>query len=392
VPRRPLLEGFRFDLTGRTRPASVDDYRLLAQRRLPRKAWTVIENGADDEVTLRRNRSDFERWTLRQRVLQDVVADDLGVEIAGTRLSLPVALSSPGLLGFYGAEAELGAARAAEACGTRHTCTMGSAYSLEELRDGTRENHWFQLYPWRSREFIGAFLDEVLEAGYGALFVTVDVPVVGNREGERRVGWLSPDRMITGPDLLQGILHPRYAYDLLTQRRAWYGIPSVRRVVHEGDLLRPGLLSWDTLAWIRERWRDRPLFVKGITDADDAVRAVDGIGCDGVLVSNHGGRQLDSQTSTIAALPAVVDAVGDRATVMIDGGIRRGTDVVKALCLGADLCMIGRPFIYGLAAAGERGVVDVIEILRREIRTTMTLMGCPEVSGLDRSWIAPADG
>lgn len=398
------LRGYDFRVSGRTAPITVEDYRGLARRALPEMVWEFVENGAEDETTLAHNQADFSRWRLRQKVLSGQEGKDLGVDVAGARLELPIALCPTGLNGLVHWHGELGAARAAERSGTRHVSSTVASYTLEEVAEGTRESHWFQLYPWGDREFIGALITRARAAGFGALFVTVDVPVVGVRERALRAGM--PTGMATPPvltprRLLNGALRPRWALgyvrhqrfvgrDLADAKGAEGAIQAGRA---QAGFMRPELvqfLSWETLEWLRDQWTG-PLFVKGVTEPDDALRCVE-LGCDGVVVSNHGGRQLDGMVSSIGALPGVADAVGDRGTVLLDSGIRRGRDVVKALCLGASACMIGRPFLYGLAVRGEKGVADILKILKTEIETTLTLMGCTSVKKLDRSWLTRDDG
>lgn len=401
------LRGYEYRFSSKPPLVSVEDYRRCARRRLPNMVWTFLENGADDEVTLERNHRDFRRWRLRQRALAGLTATDLSVHVGGQRLDLPVALSPTGLSGLFHWHGEAGAARAAERCGTRHVMSTYASYSIEEVAAGTQRSHWFQLYPWADEEFMGTMLDRARRADFGALFVTVDVPVIGNREGERRVG-MGVRPVLTPRRLLDGAIHPRWSFDYLRHQRfvprnlaegggARAAVRALRGQAARArtpsadprGLRRSDLVSWRTLAWLREKWAG-PLYVKGITEPEDADRCVE-LGCDGVVVSNHGGRQLDTVVSSIGALPVVADAISGRAEVLIDGGIRRGTDVVKALCLGATACMIGRPCLYGLSVGGEDGVMDILSILRTEIETTLNLMGCPAVTALDRSWIEPAD-
>ncbi len=306
-------------------------------------------------------------------------------------------LAPTGLNGLFHWRGEVAAAHGAERCGTRHVSSTGASYRLDEVAGGTREAHWFQLYPWADRDVMRDLVRRASEAGIGVLLVTVDVPVVGNREREKRVG-MGTRPVLTPGRALEALRHPRWLYGYARHKR--YTMvnfatgrgprSAVTAAARQADFLRPDLLSWDTLRWLRDLWPG-PLLVKGVMDPDDASRVMD-IGCDGVVVSNHGGRQLDSQASSIDALPTVVDATGGRGSVLIDSGIRRGTDVVKALCLGADACLIGRPYLYGLAARGEDGVVDVLRIFRREIQTALTLMGCKSVGELDRSRIERARG
>ena len=387
-------------------PANVAEWRQLARRRLPDLAFHYIESGADDLATVAGNAAAFGRWRLRQRCLTGVANPELGVTVAGERLALPVALAPTGTPGLTHWQGDIAGARAAERCGTRLVLSTASSYSLEEVAEATESNHWFQLYPFADRDKVGGLIDRAAETGYSALFVTVDVPVVGNRESERKAGLTQP-WLMTPPRLLSMLRRPAWLWGLLRHRRAAAIHYLERRAPPPPGLSRALLaagddaaqsaatqarymqadLHWDDLAWLRDRWRGR-LYVKGVLDADDAARAVDAIGADGVVVSNHGGRQLDRAVATLDSLPAIAARIGDRAEVLLDGGIRRGTDVITALCLGASGVLIGRPWLYGLGAAGQAGVEGVLGLLRAEIARGLILMGCPGVAELDSSWLA----
>jgi isopentenyl diphosphate isomerase/L-lactate dehydrogenase-like FMN-dependent dehydrogenase len=398
---------FRFRLTSDVPPLCVEDWRALARRRVPDLAWSYLDGGAEDRVTLSANRSGFGNWRLRQKMLTGLVTPDLGTTIAGTALSLPVALAPVGATGLAHWTGDVAAARAAESCGTRATLSTASSYSLEEVGAATSENHWFQLYPLGGRERMAWLMNRARDAGFDALFVTVDVPVRGNREDEARWSFALP-WTVTPRRALHMARHARWVWQALHHKRlssphyleaaALAAADSARaRGLTSGiadavaskeslaALMKPDL-DWDDIAWMRDTWKGR-FYVKGLLDADDAARAVDAIGADGVVVSNHGGRQLDHTLASIDALPAIATRLGGRGDVYLDGGVRRGTDVVKALCLGARGVFIGRPFVYGLAAGGEQGVRSVLEIFRAEIARTLVLMGCPSVSQLDRSWL-----
>jgi len=400
--------GIRFALRDKRPPASVAEWRQLARRRLPDLAFDYIESGADDLVSVAGNAAAFLNWRLKQRCLTGIVRPDLSVSIAGERLALPVALAPTGTPGLTHWRGDIAAARAAERCGTRLILSTASSYSLEEVAEASEANHWFQLYPFADREKVGQLIDRAAAAGYSALFVTVDVPVVGNRESERNAGltrpWLmTPPRlwsMLRRPSWLWGVLrHQRVAAIHYLERQATPPPGLSRAIRGAGDdaalsaatqaRYMQADLCWNDLAWMRERWPGR-LYVKGVLDADDAARAVDTIGADGVVVSNHGGRQLDRAVATLDALPAIAARIGDRAEVLLDGGIRRGTDVITALCLGASGVLIGRPWLYGLGAAGQAGVEGVLWLLRDEIERSLILMGCPAANLLDSSWLATA--
>jgi isopentenyl diphosphate isomerase/L-lactate dehydrogenase-like FMN-dependent dehydrogenase len=396
---RNPFSGVRLRLSSQSEPISVEDYRRLARRKLPSMVWAYVEGGAEDGATIRGNRDAYARWTLRPRVLTGLKRNSLAVNVCGTQLSLPVFLAPTGLTALTHWSGEPAAARAAENARTRAIISTSASYSPEEVARGTRENHWFQLYPWgdpnRSRELAKSFIKRAYNAGFECLFLTVDVPVVGNRETERRHGMglpptLTPLRVIDAarrPDwsyhfVRHGRIAPALMVDDGARRTA---VDDAKRQL---SLLRPEI-DWDDFAWMREEWRDRPLFVKGVLHPADAAHAVD-LGADGVLVSNHGGRQLDGALSSLDALPAIAEAVGGRVPVLLDGGVRRGSDVIKALCLGATAVGIGRSYLYGLAAHGEAGVGHVLEILREEISRTLTLLGCESVDDLSRDYLIPS--
>ena len=379
---------------------SVEDYRRAAARRVPRLVWEYIEGGADDLVTVRRNRTSFSRWALRARMMTAYPERRLSTTVAGVEIDLPVLLAPTGALGLSQWRGDLAAARAAEAAGTRLVLSTASSWTIEEVASGTHADHFFQLYP--GGEETATLMQRAWHAGYRTLFVTVDVPVIGNREGERRYGYTRTgalDRVLTltPREALDVARHPQWLLDLYRHGRG-----SMRNLLPEGgvqaafqsiDILHREIdqasFAWDDLQWIREQWPGT-VYVKGLLDPEDALRAVE-LGCEGVVVSNHGGRQLDHALAALDALPPIVAAVGDRAEVLLDGGVRRGTDVVKAVALGARAVLIGRPQIYGLIVGRERGVVDVIEIFRAELDRALTLMGAQSVHELDRSWVVPND-
>jgi L-lactate dehydrogenase (cytochrome)/(S)-mandelate dehydrogenase len=386
-------------------PVSVEAWRKLARRRLPQLAWNFVDGGADDLVTVEENVQAFRRWRLRQRCLTGVRSPVLSTTMAREPVSMPVALAPTGSAGLSRSCGDVAATVAAEKAGTKAVLSTASSYTLEEVAEATEQNHWFQLYPFSNRERVGALIERARAAGYTAMFVTVDVPVVGKREGERTSGmttpWtLTPGRvanMLSRPAWLLDAMRGRRlaAVHFLEERQRRAAMPRTLQgaaadaVASAEAQLRymQGDLHWDDLAWMRDLWKG-PLYVKGVLDPDDAEQAVDRIGVDGIVVSNHGGRQLDRTLASIDALPAIVERVGNRTEVYLDGGVRRGTDVITALCLGARGVFIGRPYLYGLAVAGERGVTEVLELFRSEIQTALVLMGCANVADLDRSWLA----
>jgi L-lactate dehydrogenase (cytochrome)/(S)-mandelate dehydrogenase len=375
---------------------SVEDYRLAAAKRVPRLVWEYVEGGADDLVTVRRNEEAFLRWSLRARMMTAHAEPRLSTAVAGVEIDLPVLLAPTGALGLSHWRGDLAAACAAEAAGTRLILSTASSWSIEEVAAGARAGHFFQLYP--GGEHTATLMRRAWQSGYRALFVTVDVPVLGNREGERRRGYTSSGSLnrsltLTPGEALDVARHPRWLLDhyrygrgsmrnLLPTAGVQATFDSIEILHREIDRAR---FAWADLEWIREHWPGS-VYVKGLLDPDDAQRAVS-IGCEGVVVSNHGGRQLDHALASLDALPAIADAVGDKAEVLFDGGIRRGTDVVKALALGARAVLIGRPQIYGLIVGGQQGARDVLEILRSELERALVLMGVPGVHDLDRSWL-----
>ena len=388
------LAGARFRWSSTPGPITIEDYRRRARRKLPDMVWAYLDGESDDLVTLQANRDAFAQWSFRPRVLTGQEGTGLSAPLGSSSLRLPVYLSPTGMTGLAHWSGEVAAARAAERQGTRAVISTAASYTPEEIAAATSEDHFFQLYPWANpetgaRALSSSFIRRAHDCGYQGLFVTVDVPVHGNREGERRRGLgvppvLSPARILNASRkrawTYNVFRHQRIAARLLLDSTD--PTDAVRSAREQLRLMRPEL-DWDDLAWMRQEWSDRPLYVKGVLHPDDAERAV-AVGADGIVVSNHGGRQLDGCQSSLDALPAIVDRVGGHVPVLLDGGVRRGTDVVKALCLGATAVGIGRPYLYGLAANGQAGVEHVLEILREEISRALTLLGCASVDRLGR--------
>jgi L-lactate dehydrogenase (cytochrome)/(S)-mandelate dehydrogenase len=386
---------FRYRLRSASDPVSVDDYRALARRRVPTMAWAYLERGAESETTFAANRDAFARWALRQRVLTGIESAQLGVRVAGLDLSMPLLAAPTGLSGIAHPSGEPAIARATEAKGTRAVVSTAASYTIEEVAESVGGHHFFQLYPGpAATDLTERFIDRARAAGYLGLMVTVDTATIGNREAERRAGMGMPPTL-TPLTVLNALTRPRWCYGYAREGRvvarnfveAAGARAGVEAVKQHARVVRPDLV-WDDVARMRERW-DGKFMIKGILDPDDAAKAVE-IGADGIVVSNHGGRQLDGAQATLDALPAIVDRVGGRTAILLDGGVRRGADIVKALCLGADAVMIGRPCLYGLAAAGQLGVERVLDILRTELETTMLLMGVGDVRDLDRECLLPA--
>ncbi|MGY1822226.1 alpha-hydroxy acid oxidase [Geodermatophilus sp. SYSU D00079] len=360
---------------------NLADVRELARRRLPRPVFDMVDGGADDELTLARNEAAFREIRLRPRVLADVSSVDAAVQLFGRRVSLPVLLAPTGGGRVAHRRAELAVAAAAAAQDTVYVQSTVTGYPLEEVSRAGGGGLWYQLYLPPAREEVPALLDRVAAAGYRVLVLTVDTPVFGGRERDRRNGFALPVRPTPGM-LLHGASRPAWAVEFLrgnlpTRRDGRLSAWATQRQV----LAAPRPVTWDDLAFVRDLWAG-PLVVKGVLRREEVPRLLDA-GADGVVVSNHGGRQLDGVQATVEALPAVVDAVAGRVPVLLDGGVRRGTDVLKALALGATAVLVGRPYLYGLAAGGQAGVERVLELLRAELLRAMALTGCRTVADVD---------
>jgi L-lactate dehydrogenase (cytochrome) len=372
---------------------SIAELRAAARRALPKVIFDFVEGGAGDEVTLRRNVEDLAAIELVPQVLVDVSDVDISTEVLGRRIALPVIGAPTGLCGLVHPEGELALARALHDAGSIYTLAAMSSYSIEEVARGTSGPLWFQTYIWRDRGLVVELLDRAREAGYGTLVVTVDVPCAAVRDRDRRNGFGIPPRL-TVRSALDGLARPGWTYGFLRHQRIAAanvarrapagGTDPVNVAAYVNEQFDPRV-DWRALEWLRQAW-DGPFVVKGLLSADDAVRAV-ATGADGVVVSNHGGRQLDHAPSTIGVLPEIVDAVGDRAEVYLDGGIRRGPDIAKALALGARAVLVGRPIVFGLGAGGRAGAARALAILADELRATLALLGCPAVSALGRGHV-----
>jgi L-lactate dehydrogenase (cytochrome) len=369
---------------------NIDDLRRAARRRLPRALFDYIDGGAEDERTLRANQADFARYTFRPRVLVDVSRRDQAITVLGEPIASPLILSPTGFTGLFWPRGEAVAARAAGRKGIIFTASTMSICSMEEIAQAATGPLWFQLYVWRDREVVRSLIERARAAGFRALVVTVDTPVLGRRERDVRSGLVLPPR-VTLRNVLDSVRRVSWWRGVLTHPRPTFGnFVGAAGLSHDAVSLATfttqqfsPAVGWSDIDWYRSIWRG-PIAVKGVLSPEDARLAVDR-GIEAVIVSNHGGRQLDGAPSPIAVLPDIVDAVAGRAEVFLDGGIRRGADVVKALALGARACMIGKAFNYGVAAAGQAGVEKAIDILQTEIDRTLALIGRPTLADLDRS-------
>lgn len=364
-------------------PASVMDYRELARRKLPRQLFDYIDGGAYAESTMRANVDDLRHIHLRQRILRDVSDIDLGANVLGERLSLPIVLGPVGLAGMFARRGEVLAAKAAEQEGVRFCESTVSICSIEEVQAATNVPFWFQLYVMRDRGYAEDLMRRAREAGCSTLVLTVDLAVVGARYRDTRNGMM--DTISGAKKLLRGwdiVSHFAWVTDVairgkpLTFGNLEAAVPGARSPAGFKDWVDGQFdpsVTWDDLAWVRKHW-DGKLVLKGILDVDDARRAAQ-VGADAIVVSNHGGRQLDDVRSTASALPPIAAAVGDDLEVLVDGGIRSGLDVVKMLALGAKACLLGRAWTYAVAGGGQEGVAHAIRIIREEMNVAMALTG-----------------
>src|SRR6266704_4633506 len=376
------------------RVLNIEDLRRAAQRRLPRVVFDYIDGGAEDEWTLRENSLAFEAVTLRPRCAVATPACDLRATVLGTSISMPLILAPVGSCRLMFPRGEEAAARAAGEAGIIYTLSTLSGCRLEDVAAASGGPVWYQLYLVGGRDCALRGIERARGAGFSALVVTIDTPVAGFRERDLRNGakeLLSGNLGAMLPFVHQILVRPRWLAAFLADG----GLMKFENVVipEKGPMLyadvtaalEQSVVTWEDLKWIRQAW-NRPIVIKGIHTAEDAHRAVD-IGADALVVSNHGGRQLDGVAPTLRVLPEVVSAVGDRIEVLLDGGVRRGGDIVKALCLGARAVLVGRAYAYGLGAAGGAGVARALEILRADLERTLKLLGCPAVATLNQSFV-----
>lgn len=373
---------------------TVEDLRVLAQKRVPRMFYDYADAGSWTESTYRANVDDFQSIKFRQRVAVNLENRTLKSSMVGQEVAMPVALAPTGLTGMQHADGEILAARAAEKFGVPFTLSTMSICSIEDIAANTSKPFWFQLYVMKDREFINRLIDRAKAARCSALVLTLDLQVLGQRHKDLRNGLSAPPKL-TIANIVNMATKPRWVLGMLgTKRRSFGNIVGHASSVSDMSSLSAWTsqqfdlsLSWKDVEWIKQRWGGK-LIIKGIMDAEDARLAVES-GADALIVSNHGGRQLDGAQSSIGALPAIVDAVGGQIEIHMDGGVRSGQDVIKALALGAKGVYIGRPFLYGLGAMGEQGVTKCLDIIRNELDLTMAFCGLRDVTRVDKNILLP---
>jgi (S)-mandelate dehydrogenase len=375
---------------------SIADLRKLAQRRLPRAVFDFYDGGAEDERTLARNRSAFERWDLAPHVLTDVAAASTQCTLLGAHAGMPAAIAPTGAAGFGWRDADLALARGAARLGIPYALSSSATTAIETIADKAPGRLWFQAYVLRNQEFFWKLIERARVADYEALVITVDLPVGGKRERDFRNHFSIPFRF-TPRNVLDFASRPRWALDMLLRGMpAMENLRGLEAAANSATAIASSVgrsydpaFDWTRLAEVRDRW-PRKLIVKGISRGDDAARLA-GMGVDAIVVSNHGGRQLDGAVPSLHALPEVLQAVGGRVPVLVDGGIRRGTDIAKALALGAHGVLLGRATLFGAVAAGDAGAQRALDILQDELLRAMRLCGAPTVTQLSADLLRPAD-
>ncbi|WFU07845.1 alpha-hydroxy acid oxidase [Rhizobium sp. CB3090] len=376
-----------------TAPLTIAELKKLAERRVPKMFFQYADSGSWTETTYEANEADFKKIKLRQRVLVDMSDRSLATTMVGQKAAMPVALAPTGLTGMQHADGEMLAARAAEEFGIPFTLSTMSICSIEDIASVTKQPFWFQLYVMKDRDFVLNLIHRAKAARCSALVLTADLQILGQRHNDIRNGLSAPPKF-TAKNLWQMATRPGWCMGMLKTKRHSFGniiahakdISDMTTLAHWTHSQFDTKLSWSDVGWIKERWGG-PLIIKGILDVEDAKAAV-ATGADAIIVSNHGGRQLDGAPSSISMLPAIVDAVGDKIEVHMDGGIRSGQDVLKAVALGAKGTFIGRPFLYGLGAMGKEGVTLALEIIRKELDISMALCGKRDIKTVDRTILA----
>jgi len=371
---------------------TIDDLKRQARRRVPTMFFDYADSGAWTESTYRANEADFQKIKFRQRVLVDMDNRSLETTMIGEKVSMPVALAPTGSTGMQHADGEMLAAQAAEEFGVPFTLSTMAICSIEDVASVTKKPFWFQLYVMRDKDFVYNLIDRAKAAKCSALVLTLDLQILAQRHKDLRNGLSAPPKMTPG-NILDMAIRPRWVMGMLgTRRRTFRNIVGHAKGVTDLSSLKAWTdeqfdpsLSWKDVEWIRERWGGK-LILKGILDKEDAEMATK-TGADAIIVSNHGGRQLDGAPSSISVLEEIVDTVGDRIEVHMDGGIRSGQDVLKALCLGAKGTYIGRPFLYGLGADGKRGVTKALEIIRKELDMTLALCGRRDIKTVGKDML-----
>ena len=375
------------------RCVTVDDFRTVARRRLPRGVFDYIDGGAEDERTLHGNAASFSKLEWRPRVLRDVSDLDTSTEILGQAASMPLILAPTGYTRIANSQGELAVARAAERAGVPYALSTMGTRSIEEVAAVNDATKWFQVYTWRDRGLVKELVQRAAAAGYSALWLTVDTAVLGRRERDVRRGFSLPPKVGLGT-LIDGAVHPAWTWDFLRNDPIMFAnlanssAPSGAKPVALAEKVATQFdqaLSWDDIEWLRSFW-DGPLALKGVQTVADAKQAV-ACGVDGIGLSNHGGRQLDDAPRPIELVEPVRQEIQNEAQIICDGGIRRGADIVKAIALGADAVSIGRPYLYALGAAGEAGVDQLLVSMREGLERTMALTGCRTVADIDRELV-----
>ena len=392
-----LLRFRRFELSPTKRRlrkgVSVADLRSIAQRRLPRGVFDYIDGGAEDELAMAANTAAYRRVTFRPRVLRDMSDVDTSTTLLGKPMAIPLVLAPTGFTRIAHPAGELAVARAAARAGVPYSLSTFGTRSIEEVAAVSSGRLWFQLYVMRDRGLSAEMVQRARESGYEALCLTVDTAEFGKRERDHRRGFTLPPK-IGLSTIFDGIAHPGWTWQFVTSDPIVFA-NLAGRSSHDGTKAvslsetfhtqHDASVSWKDIEWLRENW-DRPIVLKGIQSVEDAVMAADA-GVEAIALSNHGGRQLDSAPVPLELLPQVAERVGGRLEIICDGGLRRGSDIVKAIALGANACMAGRAYLYGLGAAGEAGVDHVLDMISGDVRRTMALIGCSTVKEIDRDYV-----